>query len=310
MVEALLKKTDWEIVVLDCLTYAARGFERLRDINCFRQERVQIFTGDVSLPISEGVRREMGALDYILHMAAETHVDNSISDPAPFVRANVIGTMNMLEFARVCHPEKFVYFSTDEVFGPAPEGAAFKEWDRYNSTNPYSASKAAGEELCLAWANTYRVPVVISHCMNVFGERQHPEKFLPMVINKVLRGEIVTIHSHPNKQRSGSRFYIHARNVADAVLFLLDRAEVREKYNIVGEREVSNLEMAQRVAKIVGKPLRYEMVDFHSARPGHDLRYALDGTKLCEMGWNIPMTFEDSMAKTVRWTLNNPRWLE
>jgi dTDP-glucose 4,6-dehydratase len=145
--------------------------------------------------------------------------------------------------------------------------------------------------------------------MNVFGERQHYEKFIPMIIRKVLDGGMVTIHSDPTKTISGSRFYIHARNVANAVMFLLDKGEIRDKYNVVGEKEVSNLEMAQFIAKVIGKELKYEMVDFHSSRPGHDLRYALDGTKMKQMGWNIPINFEDSLTKTVNWTLANKKWI-
>jgi dTDP-glucose 4,6-dehydratase len=202
-----------------------------------------------------------------------------------------------------------IYFSTDEIFGPAPEGKAYKEWDRYNSTNPYSASKAGGEELCLAYANTYKTPVIITHTMNVFGERQHPEKFIPMTIRKVLLGEEVIIHSNVDLTRAGSRFYIHARNVANAMMFILHNSLVRDKYNIVGEKEVDNLELAQIIARVVGKKLKYKMVDFHSSRPGHDLRYALDGTKMGDLGWHIPMEFEKSLEKTIMWTLEHPHWL-
>jgi dTDP-glucose 4,6-dehydratase len=214
----------------------------------------------------------------------------------------------MLDFARKKDLRKFVYFSTDEVFGPAPQGTLFREWDRYHSGNPYSASKAGGEELCLAYANTYKLPVLITHTMNAFGERQHPEKFIPLVISKVLNGETVTIHSNPEKTKAGSRFYIHCRNIASAIDFLLKNGKV-DKYNIVGEKEVNNLELAQFISRVVGKPLKYEMVDFHSSRPGHDLRYALDGTKMKKMGWRLPLTFEDSLEKTIKWTLNHKNWI-
>lgn len=309
-VEHLVRNTDWQIVILDKLNYASTGFDRLRDIECFAEERVLILSSDFSNEISEGVVQEMGDVDYIVHMGAETHVDNSITDPQPFVISNVLGTMHVLNLARrLKQLKKMVYFSTDEVFGPAPEGTAYKEWDRYDSSNPYAATKAGGEELCLAFANTYGVPVMITHTMNVFGERQHPEKFIPMIIRKVLLGEKVTVHADPTRTKPGSRFYIHARNVAAAVAFLLERGKARDKYNIVGEKEVNNLEMAQFIAKVVGKPLDSELVDFHSSRPGHDLRYALDGTKLSEMGWEIPIGFEDSLAKMVLWSLERKRWL-
>lgn len=309
-VEHLLKNTDWQIIVLDRLNYASKGFDRLRDIKAYDVKRIERLTGDFTLPIVDGLAYEIGEVDYIVHLGAETHVNNSIQNPRPFVRCNVLGTMEMLEFARR-QPELrwFVYFSTDEVFGPAYD-RVYGEWDRYNCTNPYSATKAAGEELCLAYANTYRLPLFIIHCMNAFGERQHPEKFMPFVINTLRQGGIIPIHSNAERTKAGSRFWIHARNIASAVLFLLDKAEQREKYNIVGEKEVDNLEMAQIVADLMELPLRYEMVDFHSARPGHDLRYALDGTRMASMGWRLPLNFEQSLKKTIQWYLNNPRWLE
>jgi dTDP-glucose 4,6-dehydratase len=147
--------------------------------------------------------------------------------------------------------------------------------------------------------------------MNIYMEKQHPEKFIPMVIRKVLNGETVTIHADKTKTKSGTRFYIHARNVCKALLFLTtNSSSPGNKYNIVGEREVSNLEMAQMIAKIIGKKLNYEMVDFHSSRPGHDLRYALDGTKLKSLGFMYPKNFEQSLTKTVQWYLKHPEWLK
>jgi dTDP-glucose 4,6-dehydratase len=310
-VEHILKNTDWEIIILDRLSYASNGFERLRDINCYDDKRVMILATDLTKEIPEGIEKELSDVDYIIHMAAETHVDNSIKNPEPFIMSNVVGTMHLLNFARkLKNLKKMVYFSTDEVFGPAPKGTAYKEWDRYKSTNPYSASKAGGEELCLAWNNTFGVPVLITHTMNVFGERQHPEKFIPMTIKKVLNGEKVIIHADKSKTIPGSRFWIHARNVAAAVKFLIDKGKPGEKYNIVGEKEVNNLELAEFISKVLKKPLDYEMVDFHSSRPGHDLRYALDGTKMNQEGWEIPISFEDSLTKTIQWIQNRPEWLE
>ena len=312
--EAILKNTDWNIDIMDRLSYASNGYSRLREVNCYDDSRIRHFAHDFTLPIVDWLFSELSDADYIIHIGAETHVDNSIENPEPFIRTNVLGTMNLLQFARDCPKlKKFFYMGTDEVFGPAdrelvPNG--FKEWDRYNSTNPYSASKAGGEELCLAWANTYGVPVIIGHTMNIFGERQHYEKFIPKVIRAVLRDEMVYIHADSSLTVSGSRFWIHARNVAQAILFLLEKGENRDKYNIVGEREVSNLEMAKFIAAVLGKELQYQMVDFHSSRPGHDLRYGLDGTKLREMGFHYPKTFEESLTKTIQWTLENPKWIE
>ena len=325
VVEHIIKNTDWEIVVLDRLNYASKGFDRLRNINCYDHKRIHKLTHDFTLPLVDGIAYEIRKVDYILHLGAETHVDNSILDPRPFVRSNVLGTMEMLEFAKTQDKLKwFVYFSTDEVFGPASAPnrldltssevltiqPSYYEWDRYNSTNPYSATKAGGEELCLAYANTYGLPLFVIHCMNAFGERQHLEKMVPSTIHKVLTGEMVKIHADETTTWPGSRFWIHARNVAEALLFLLKRANQRAKYNIAGEKEVDNLELAQMIADYIGKPLKYELVSWHASRPGHDLRYALDGSKMMSMGWKLPTNFEESLRKTVKWYLNNPKWLE
>jgi len=222
-----------------------------------------------------------------------------------------VGTTNLLLYAKEIRPKKFVYFSTDEIFGPMENGVPFREWDRYRSSNPYSASKAGGEEISYAFYNTYKLPVIITHTMNIFGERQHPEKFIPLCIKKISKGETVTIHADKAKKISGTRYWIHARNVLEALLFINEKGKIGEKYNIVGEKEVSNLDMAKFVAGILSKKLLYKMVDFHSSRPGHDLAYGLDGTKLKSMGFKYPKTFEQSLKKTILWYLEdgNKKWL-
>ena len=310
-VEHILLKTDWDIVVLDKLTYASHGLERLKDTGAIGSDRVKVFTYDISHPLSVGLKKEIGSINYIVHMAADTHVDNSIASPVPFIRNNVMSTVHMLEYARQLRDlEIFFYFSTDEVYGPALGDRLFREDDRHNPTNPYSASKSAAEQVCVSYHNTYNVPVMRINVMNAMGERQHVEKFIPKVIYKVLNDELVQIHSYPDKKRSGTRFYIHARNIAAGVLFLLENGSIGESYNLTGEQEVSNLEMAQTIAKAVGKELKYEMVDFHSDRPGHDLRYGLDGNKMFEMGWKLPVSFATSIRRTVQWTIENQRWLK
>jgi dTDP-glucose 4,6-dehydratase len=231
--------------------------------------------------------------------------------PVEVVKNNVMSTLYMLEYARsIPTLSRFFYFSTDEVFGSAPVGCSFKEWDVHTPTNPYSASKSSGEQLCIAYGNTYRVPIIITNCMNVFGERQHVEKFIPKIIHALKNGIELEIHSDNACENPGSRFYIHARNVADAVLFLIDNGKVGDKYNIIGEQEIDNLEMARMISKIMEIELKYKLVNFHKDRPGHDLRYALDGNKLLDMGWELPVDFEDSLRKTVEWTLEHPEWLE
>ena len=311
-VEHVHKNTDWNIVILDRLSYASNGFERLRDTETLNNQRVKVFTCDLILPLSEGLIKEIGNINYIVHMAAETHVDNSIKNPKLFLDNNIQSTYNLLEYARNNLPdlETFFYFSTDEVFGPALGNTLYKEWDRHKPSNPYSASKSAAEQICIAYENTYKTPIMIVNVMNAFGERQHVEKFIPLCIKKLLNNEKIYIHSYPNKKKAGTRFYIHGRNISAAVLFLIKNGKIGEKYNISGEKEVSNLEMAQYIAKFMNKELNYEMVDFHSDRPGHDLRYGLDGNKLFSMGFNLPLNFEESLEKTVKWTLENQKWLE
>lgn len=311
VVEHFLRKTDDNIFILDKLNYASFGLERLRSFGALHNERVKVFTVDTSYPLSDGLKRELGDINTIIHMAAESHVDNSIESPRLFFQNNINGTVEMLEYAReLDNLENFFYFSTDEVYGYAPDGVDYKEWDRHKPTNPYSAAKSAAENICVAYENTYKIPMMSVNVMNAFGQRQHVEKFIPMTIKNILHGNKVLIHSYPDKQRAGSRFYIHARNIAEAVLFLTKKGETGEKYNVVGEKEVDNLELAQFIADVIGKPLNYEMIDFHSKRPGHDLRYSLCGEKMKSIGWKLPVGFEEALTKTIEWTLENERWLE
>ncbi len=318
----ILETTDWEIITLDRLDYSG-NLNRLHDLMIsFMPEtkrRVKIVHHDLKAELNPLVRSEIGDVDYILHLAAGSHVDRSIDYPMEFVMDNVVGTCNILEFARLQpNLERFVYFSTDEIFGPAPNGIKYKEDDRYNSTNPYSATKAGGEELAVAYQNTYNLPVYITHTMNVFGERQHPEKFIPMTIKNVRDGGMVTIHSDSTRTIPGSRHYIHAEDVASAVLFLLNYEGTFEptwggakcpKFNIVGSEELNNLQLAQIIAEAQDKELEYELVDFHSSRPGHDLRYALDGDKMKELGWEPVKSVRDRIAEVTKWTLANRRWI-
>jgi len=323
----ILKTTNWEIISLDRLDYSGnlnRLDHILSSLNEKDRARVKIVFHDLKSELNPWIRKEIGEVNIILHLAAGSHVDRSIEFPIEFVLDNVLGTANILEYARYINNkknslEKFIYFSTDEVFGPAPEGINYKENDRYNSTNPYSASKAGAEELAVAYENTYDLPIIITHTMNVFGERQHPEKFIPMCIKKVRDGETVTIHSDKTKKIPGSRHYIHAEDVSEAILFLLHNNIKPEndwggakcpKFNIVGAEELTNLELAEIIAKSQNKKLNYEMVDFHSSRPGHDLRYALSGEKMKSMGWVPKIKVQSRIKQVVDWSLNNPSWIE
>jgi len=320
VIEEILNKTDWTIVSLDRLDFSG-NLNRLQEIVGDRKDkkRVKVVHHDLKAPLNSQIISSIGKVNYVAHLAAGSHVDRSIDYPMEFVLDNVVGTANILEYAKTLDSlNKFVYFSTDEVFGPAPGQVKYKENDRYNSTNPYSASKAGAEELVVAFENTYQMPNIITHTMNVFGERQHPEKFIPMCINKVLKNEKIFIHGNKEKTEAGSRHYIHAKDVASALLFLLnnDTPSVPDetgikcpKYNIVGSEEIDNLSLALYISAVLNKKLKYEIMDFHSSRPGHDLRYALCGDKMKDMGWT-PSEVYDKLKQTVNWTLKNKRWLQ
>jgi len=312
LIEHILKNTDLEIICLDRLDVSG-NLNRLDEVisqdNLYKK-RFKFIYHDLRAEINSQLAKQIGNPDLIFHLAASSHVDRSIQDPMGFVMDNVVGTVNLLNYARTIDNLEYLQnFSTDEVFGDAPEGTAYQEWDRHWPKNPYSASKSGAEAMGTSFACTYGLPVITTNCMNVIGERQHPEKFLPMCIKRVLNGQRIYIHTYPGRQKAGTRFYIHARNVADASLFLTENGYKGEKYNLVGQKEVSNLELAEFVAKVLDKPLDYEMVDFHSNRPGHDLRYALEDTKLCAMGYEYPTEFWYSLEKTIKWTIENQRWL-
>jgi dTDP-glucose 4,6-dehydratase len=325
VVDRILRTTDWNIITLDRLDFSGnlnRLHDVLQDHTPDVRKRVKIVYHDLKAEVSPLIMSQVGKVDIILHLAAGSHVDRSIDYPMEFVMDNVVGTCNILEFARrQPNLERFVYFSTDEVFGPAPADVIYDEYDRYNSGNPYSATKAGGEELAVAYENTYKLPVIITHTMNVFGQRQHPEKYIPMCIRKVRDGQTITVHSDPTRTIPGSRFYIHASDVADGLMFILNDlkdyqhydsygVKVCPKFNLVGKQEINNLQLAQLIADAQGKELKYDLVDFHSSRPGHDLRYALSGERLRELGWQSKISLTDRIQEVVQWTLGRPDWLD
>lgn len=320
VIEHILKTTDWEIITLDRLDFSG-NLNRLHEVVTKEyMGRVKIVFHDLKAELNPMIQNKIGQVDYILHLAAGSHVDRSIEFPMEFVLDNVVGTVNILDFARKQkNLKRFVYFSTDEVFGPAPKSVKYGERDRYNSTNPYSASKAGGEEMAVAYENTYGLPIVITHTMNVFGERQHPEKYIPMCIQRVRDNETIYIHANAEKTEAGTRHYIHAQDVAEGIMFILglDTSKIERdyggakcpKFNLVGPEEVDNLTLAQMIADVQGKELNYELVDFHSQRPGHDLRYALSGDYMRDLGWEPKIKFSERIRQVVEWSLENERWL-
>lgn len=320
MLRHLLMNTDWQIVCPVTFRHRGNGDRIASSIENRPeyQQRVEVVMCDLSAPIPVTTINRFGEIDAVLNIASESHVDRSIADPVGFIRNNVDLMLNMLEYARVVKPKLFLQMSTDEVFGETGQDHPHQEWDPLVPSNPYSASKAAQEEICIAYWRTYNVPLILTNTMNMFGEMQDVEKYFPKVIRRLKRGEAVSVHVDSNGELS-SRNYLHARNFADAWLYLLENVTASafgetnrpDRYNISGDKEVDNLEFAKMIAAAmdIADP-RLELVNFETSRPGHDMRYALDGSKIAALGWKAPVQFEASLAKAVQWTLDHPEWLE
>jgi dTDP-glucose 4,6-dehydratase len=290
-----LRDSGHTVTVLDSLTYAGQ----LRNIKDFSLG-CQVIHHDFSrlLPNLEPV-------DYIIHNGAESHVLNSLERPDRFVSSNVIGTMNLLEWSECMGCKKFVYVSTDEVFGPAGD-EPYHEGDRLKPTNPYSATKAGGEFLTRAYFRSFGVPALITRSCNLFGERQHPEKFVPKVIGQVLRGETVDVHAHDGQV--GSRQWVYAGEQAKALVWLAEHGEPGKAYHVSEGVNKTNLEIAQMAASVLGKDLTYRLVEY--AWSGHDLDYSISCKGTPErVNWQMDSRFEDLFIKTVLWYRDNPEFL-
>jgi dTDP-glucose 4,6-dehydratase len=287
IVEELLRQ-DHEVLGLDCLTYAG-PLVNLANLTGLRFKFVyHDFTQ--SLP-------DLGPVDYVIHNGAASHVLRSLQDPETFVRSNVLGTLNVLEWARKYPVKKFVYVSTDEVFGPAGN-EPYHEGDRLRPTNPYSASKAGGEFLVRSYFRSFGIPALITRTINMYGERQHLEKFVPLVVGRLLRGETVDIHAESGKV--GSRNWAYVGEQARALIYLAEEGEPGKAYHVAEGVRKNNLEMAQLVAGILGVELKYRLIEY--AWPGHDFSYSLSvkGTPQ-HVHWKMSESFEELLRKTVWW---------
>lgn len=311
------------------------------------KSRIKVYYHDLNSPIDPALENLiMGRsidnrgvvttkpLHYIINMASDSAVERSTSDPVHCMRNNYELTINMLEFARKAKPELFIQISTDEVYGEAssdPCDPGHREWAVIMPSNPYAASKAAQEALAISYWRTYDVPVVLTNCMNVVAEMQDPEKFLPRIIQCIATGQTIPVYADECNQdvpgavlfegkhwKVGSRVYLDARNKADALAFIAKippakyskGAKQPDRYNICGDTELTNWEMILLVAKVMGVDVpSAKFVASESARPGYDRRYALDGSKLRNLGWKQPILFEDTIRRVVDWTLKNPAWI-
>lgn len=315
----IMHNTDWDVVCLD--SFHHKGYrDRITRVCKNHPEwlpRITEFQHDLTAPIHEGLEKAMGHIDYVLHLAALSDVFFSVESPEYVVKNNINSTLTMLEYARKAKPEQFIYFSTDEVYGPVPKGEAHKEWDAHKPSNAYAASKAASEDICYAYWRSYDIPLIITNTMNNFGEMQSSSKFPVIVQKKLEAGETVTIHG--NEKEAGTRYYIHSRNAADALLHIIKIGAYRHKigeidephrYHIVGDECLSNLDMAQTIAKIMNKELKYKVIDFHKENPAHDIHYGLQDNKLRAAGWKQPHNFEESMKNTIEWQQRNSEWIK
>lgn len=311
-VEEVLVNTDWDIVALCRLTYVGDMERIVQSLHVKEHaDRIKIIYHDLKFELPPHTIEAIGEVDYVVHIAANSHVTRSIDHPRQFVEDNVIGTLNLLEWYRHYSPKAlFINYLTDEVFGPAPEGYDFTEEDRWRPSNPYSASKAGQGALGIAYHNTYKLPIIHTYTMNLFGERQHKEKFVALAIDLIDKNEPVKIHaqldSYGNVEYVGQRHWLHARNAANATLFILKHGKEGEHYNVVGDVELYNDDMVKRLGDLMGVEPRLQYVDLNKSRPGHDRRYSLDGSKLRRLGWSQPITFDDSLSKTIDWMRSEP----
>ncbi len=324
--EHILKNTDWQVVCLESFRHKGTS-ARLREVldyNSSESSRVKILTHDIATPIDSVTKSQIGTADVIINMASDSHVDRSLEDPRHTIENNVLLVTSMLEYARTL-PELdlFIQISTDEVYGPATNPDGHPEYDSMLPSNPYSASKAAQEAIAIAYWRSYNVPVVISNTMNIIGERQDAEKFVPKAIKKLLAGEKMPVHgrSVDGNWESGSRYYLHARNQADALCHIIKHYHEHpirfseglkrpQRFHVGGDLEVYNDQMVEIIAETMG--LHGEWVDYidvGSSRPGHDLKYALEDTTLKSWGWTPPIPFKESLTRMINWTLANQHWL-
>lgn len=322
LVRHILNETDWPVVVLDRLDPAA-SLRRLAD--CFEQhgDRVALVHYDLRAEITDNTARELMTgggkfpfepFDYVAHLAASSHVDRANIQPLVAIADNVSGTAHLLEFVRqyaaLKQGGKILHVSTDETMGPAPEGVAFKPEDRQRPRNVYAASKAGAEALVFAYAETFGLPLVMTRCTNVIAPIAHPrdpgqdaEKFIPLLIGRLLAEQPIQIHTVNGKVCS--RFYVHVRNVTSAMLCVLengptmDDSDTRGVFHISGDRELDNIDVATIAARALGTSLTYDLVEKPPGRLKPDLRYCLDDSSLRALGWTPQISCEEGLLEVI-----------
>lgn len=292
------QRPDWHITVLDKLTYAGD----IKNLDGLDQSRFEFIKGDIADEVT--VDKAVNDADAVIHFAAETHVDNSVHNPRPFVDTNIIGTFQVLEAVRK-HKKRLHHISTDEVYGDlSSDDPKFNEKTPYNPSSPYSATKAGSDHLVHAWVRSFGTEATISNCSNNYGPYQHVEKFIPRQITEILEGR------KPKLYGSGQniRDWIHAEDHSSGVLIILEKGKIGETYLIGADGEKTNQEVIETILGLMGKDkVGYDHV---ADRPGHDMRYAIDSSKIrSELGWEPKYTnFEEGLKQTIEWYKNNEAW--
>lgn len=315
----IMENTTWEVIGID--SFRHKGYkDRIRVITEGHPEwndRLTIIEHDLVCPISPEMKTAIGDVNHILHLAALSDVFFSIQNPIYVIKNNVDSTLTMIDYASHTAHDTFVYFSTDEVYGATTKDGAHAEWDAHRPSNAYSASKAMSEDACYQAWRSGLIKYINTNTMNNYGEMQSASKY-PVIIQKALEnGQSIEVHG--NKSQIGTRYYIHSRDTADALLFILQNLPPQfhqegeiddpDRYHIVGDEQLSNLELAQRIAKLMGEELKYTLKDFHKDNPAHDIHYGLQDNKLRKAGWQQPKTFDERMAQTIKWQQEHKEWL-
>lgn len=316
VVRLFLKKyPNYQIFNLDALTYAG-NLENLKDVE--NLPNYTFLKADITNTNDINNLFELYKFESVLHLAAESHVDRSISDPLAFVKTNVIGTMVLLNAFKNLWSQNFTdklfyHISTDEVYGSLGETGLFTETTSYDPNSPYSASKASSDHFVRAYGETYNIPYVISNCSNNYGENQFPEKLIPLFINNILNNKPLPVYGDGNYTRD----WLYVKDHAEAIDLVFHKGKNKQTYNIGGFNEWKNIDLVQLLCKQMDEKLNkpkgtsQSLIMFVKDRPGHDLRYAIDASKINkELGWKPSVTFEQGLSKTINWYLNNKGWLE
>ncbi len=290
------------IINLDKLTYAG-NLSNLKDIE--NKSNYKFIQGDIcSKDLVSFILKEY-KVDYLINFAAESHVDRSILDSSPFYNTNVLGTLNLMDCARENAIERYLKVSTDEVYGSLGKDGKFKETTPVSPNSPYSASKTAADQAVLAYNHTFDFPAVITRCSNNYGAFQFPEKLIPLVINNAISNKTIPVYGTGENIRD----WIHVEDHCRGIYSVLMNGKEGEVYNIGGESEVTNIDLVKMILGFLGKP--ESLIKFVKDRPGHDMRYAIDITKInSELNWTPEYNFKDGLEKTIQWYLDNTDWLE